>query len=173
MSRDLNQVFLIGRLVKDPEIKYTASGTPVTKFSIANNISYMQNNGLVEDVNYFDVNVWGNQAVSCEKYLKKGSQVALSGSLRQNRWDDKTSGQKRSKIEITANTIQFLNTQPGGAGASGKPSNNTDKKPAASAQKPYKEQNGIIEDPWNEGSNTENFDSPFHPGSESDDDIPF
>ncbi len=109
MARDLNQVIVIGRLVRNPEIKYTASGVPITKFSIANNVSFMQNKELKEYVNYFDVNVWGNQAINCEKYLKKGSQVAITGSLRQNRWNDKSTGQTRSKVEITAMSVQFLN----------------------------------------------------------------
>lgn len=108
MGRDLNQVSLIGRLVRDPEIKYTANGNPIAKFSIANNYSYIQNNELVEDVNYFDIKVWGNQAVNCEKYLSKGKQIAILGFLKQNKWVDKTSGQNKSKIEITASSIQFL-----------------------------------------------------------------
>lgn len=108
MSNDLNQISIIGRLVREPEIRYIANGTPITKFSIANNTVFMQNNEKKEMVNYFDIIVWGNQAINCEKYLKKGSQVAIVGSLRQNRWTDKTSGQNRSKVEITANVVQFL-----------------------------------------------------------------
>jgi single-strand DNA-binding protein len=172
MSRDLNQVIIIGRLVKDPEIKYTANGTPVTKFSIANNISYMQNNNLVEYANYFDINVWGNQAVSCEKYLKKGSMVAINGSLRQQRWDDKTTGQKRSKIEITANSVQFLSGQ--GGGQPNKQSSFGEKKNfPANNQTAATQSEGIIEDPWNDGANAGGFDEAFTPGTESDDDIPF
>lgn len=108
MAKDLNHVVLIGRLVKPPEIKYTASGQAIAKFSIACNDSYKQGDERKEYANFFDINVWGNQAVNCEKYLKKGSQVAINGTLRQNRWQDKQSGQTRSKIEITANSVQFL-----------------------------------------------------------------
>jgi len=170
MARDLNDVNIIGRLVRDPEIRYTASGTPVAKFSIANNMTYVQNNERKDSVNYFDVNVWGNQAVNCEKYLKKGNQVAINGSLRQNRWVDKASGQTRSKIEITANTVQFL-TVPTGGGGSGfqapeysAPANNNSGKQNAPDE-------GFIEDPWNEGSSS-GMNDPFS-DTFNDEDIPF
>jgi single-strand DNA-binding protein len=110
MSNDLNSVFLIGRLTRDPEIKYTNSGTPVTKFSIASGESYTKDGQKVENTNYFDITVWGNQAGSCEKYLKKGSQVAVNGKLKQERWQDQASGQTRSKVGITANSVQFLSS---------------------------------------------------------------
>lgn len=108
MSRDLNMVVIIGRLTQNPELKYTTGGIPVAKFSIANNTSYMQNNERKNYANFFDVTVWGNQAVNCEKYLKKGSQIAIEGHLRQNRWTDPTTNKTLSKIEIVANSIQFL-----------------------------------------------------------------
>jgi len=110
MSNDLNQIILIGRLTKDTEIKYTASGTPVTKFSIANNSIANK----TEYVNYFDVNVWGTQAVNCEKYLKKGSQIAVTGSIRQNRWQDQSTGQIKSKVEINAFSVHFLGSKQNG-----------------------------------------------------------
>lgn len=100
---DLNNVNIIGRLVRDPEIRYTQNGTAMARISIANNS--IENKK--EYVNYFDVNVWGKQAENCNQYLKKGSQVAISGTLRQNRWTDQT-GQNRYKIEINANIVQFL-----------------------------------------------------------------
>ena len=166
MARDLNHVTLIGRLVKDPEIKYTASGVPVTKFSIANNSSYMQNNELVEYVSYFDINVWGNQAVNCEKYLKKGSQVAVNGVLRQNRWNDKTSGQTRSKIEVTANSVQFLTPASG--------SQNINNSPKDFQEPDVTVNHEMIEDPWNNDSNNnKNIDNSFNESIDSDDDIPF
>lgn len=107
MSKDLNHVVIIGRLVGDPQIKYTPNGTAVTKFSIANNDSFTTNNETKEYANFFDVVVWGNQAINCEKYLKKGSQVAIDGNLKQNRWKDQV-GNNRSKVEIVANRVQFL-----------------------------------------------------------------
>jgi len=110
MSNDLNNVVLIGRLTKDAEIKYTSTGKPVTKFSIANNSI----SNKTEYVNYFDVNVWGVQAVNCEKYLKKGSKIVVTGSLRQNRWQDQSTGQVKSKVEINAFNVQFLGSKQNG-----------------------------------------------------------
>jgi len=162
MARDLNQVIIIGRLVRNPEIRYTTSGTPVTKFSVANNMTYMQNNEKKDLVNYFDINVWGNQAVNCEKYLKKGSQVAIIGSLRQNRWADKATGQTRSKVEITANTVQFLSPVTAGSSDQGSSTNmNTNNQNV---------DDHFIEDPWeNTGGNEFEENDPFS----NNDDIPF
>jgi len=180
MSRDLNLVIVIGRLVRDPEIKYTTSGVPVAKFSIANNTSFTQNNERKEYVNYFDVNVWGNQAINCEKYLKKGSQIAIEGHLRQNRWTDQTTGKTQSKIEITANSVQFLT--PASSGVTNSGNNSQFQNIASSKQQQQQQQqnNNIIPDPWNDTNNNNNspdfYDSGYSDsnfGSGGDDDIPF
>jgi single-strand DNA-binding protein len=174
MARDLNQVIVIGRLVKNPEIKYTTNGTPVTKFSIANNFSFTQNNEKKDYTSYFDINVWGNQAVVCEKYLKKGSQVAIVGSLRQNRWNDKATGQTRSKVEITASSIQFLTPQSGTSGASTQSAMNNEQ-PNFIDTEPGNDA-GIIQDPWkDEAGKGSNINDPFmgEANGNSDDDIPF
>ncbi|OHD10865.1 MAG: hypothetical protein A2Y34_09490 [Spirochaetes bacterium GWC1_27_15] len=180
MARDLNHIIIIGRLVRQPEIKYTTSGVPVTKFSIANNVSYGQGNEKKEIVNYFDINVWGNQAVSCEKYLKKGSQVAIEGQLRQNRWVDQATGKNQSKVEIVANSVQFLTqaTSQGG-GENYQPSTqnfqntqqntqNTQNYPTKSGGTEHKD---FIPNPWNDNSDNGFDDSNFLP--DKDDDIPF
>lgn len=136
MARDINSVILIGRLCSAPQIKYTTSGQAVAKFSIACNDSYKQGEERKEYVSYLDINVWGNQAVNCEKYLQKGSQVAINGTLRQNRWQDKQSGQTRSKIEITANSVQFLGKGKS-EGGDNSPSNYDDNLPDSSDDIPF------------------------------------
>ena len=105
---DLNNIVLVGRLVKNPEVRYSATGTPVLRVSIAVNESVKKNNDWQDYVNFFDIVAFGNIASNCEKYLKKGSQIAINGSLRQNRWTDKNTNQKHSKVEIMATSIQFL-----------------------------------------------------------------
>lgn len=135
MSQDLNAVNLVGRLTKDPEMQYTKSGTAMTKMSIANNYIVKSGDETRNEVNYFDVTVWGNQATNCEKYLKKGSQVIISGELRQDRWTDSTTQQARSKIGIQANRIQFL----GG---------NSEKKDIDVSKKDI--QQSPQQDPWND-----------------------
>ena len=101
---DINNVFIIGRLTRDAELKYTNSGTAVCKFSIAN--SAYQGQGKENYTNYFDCILWGNQGESVNQYLTKGKQIAIAGELRQNRWE--TEGQKRSKIEINVRTVQLI-----------------------------------------------------------------
>jgi single-strand DNA-binding protein len=167
MARDLNQVIIIGRLTRDPEIKYTSTGTPVTKFSIANNAGYNQGNEKKDVVNFFDINVWGNQAENCSKYLKKGSQVAIDGHLRQNRWVDQATGKNVSKVEIVANSVQFLTS--GGQKTDGQPQNYS----GPVNQNPSDENKTFIPNPWNDSANETTIDGSFLQGEDKDDDIPF
>jgi single-strand DNA-binding protein len=102
---DMNQVSVIGRVVERPIIKYGASGTAVTTIRIANNV-YM-GAGKDEKVNWLKVTVFGKSAENCEKYLDKGSQIAVSGRLDWSSWENKD-GQKRSEVKIIGNTVQFL-----------------------------------------------------------------
>jgi single-strand DNA-binding protein len=105
---DINKVFIIGRLVRDAELKYTATGQPVSKFSLAVNEKKKSGDEWVGDVNYFDITLWGKQAESLDQYLTKGKQIAIDGKLKQERWTDRESGQGRSKISVTAFNIQLL-----------------------------------------------------------------
>ena len=93
---------MVGRLTRDPELSYTAGDKALCKFSIANNRS-----SEAETVSYFDVTTWDKTAQSCGQYLKKGRQVVIQGRLIQSRFQDKN-GQNRSKVEINANTVQFI-----------------------------------------------------------------
>jgi len=112
MAFDINQVFLIGRLTADPELKYTNSGKAVCKIRIANNPT-----GSDDNVNYFSVDIWNLPGENANKYLKKGSQVGITGRLRQRRWTAED-GQNRSAIDISANSVQYLSpASKGGAGA--------------------------------------------------------
>lgn len=92
---------MIGRLVTDPEFKVTPTGKELLKFRIANNPPYS------DDANFFDVSVWGKTAVAIKDYMVKGKQVAIQGRLQQQRWTTKE-GEKRSRIEIVADNVQFL-----------------------------------------------------------------
>ena len=104
MSNDYNYFCLIGRLTKDAEIKYTTSGTPVINFSIASNKKTKSN----EYCNFFNIEMWGNIATALINYLKKGTMVQVAGEVKQERWQDKTSGQSREKIKFIAYNIQLL-----------------------------------------------------------------
>ena len=112
-----NRVIIGGNLVRDPEIRFLPSGLSVTNFTVAVNFSYRRKEEeLKEEVSYFDVVVFGKQGESCAEYLGKGSPVLVEGRLRQRRWET-DDGQKRSKIEIVAQQVQFLGT-PRGEGKS-------------------------------------------------------
>ena len=103
---DLNTVSIVGRLTRDAELKFTASGTAVCKFSIAVNRSKKEGETYVDEASFFDVTLWGKFGESMAKYLLKGKQVGISGELRQERWEK--DGQQRSRVEINAQTLQLL-----------------------------------------------------------------
>ena len=84
---DINRVILVGRLVKDAELKFTSASTPVTRFSVAVNRSRKNGDQWEEEVSYIDIVLWGRSAESISKFLTKGKQVAVEGELRQNRWE--------------------------------------------------------------------------------------
>lgn len=106
MANDINHVVLVGRLTRDSELKYTNTGTAIGKFSIAVNRRKRSGDQWTDEVSYFDIVLWGKTAEALNQYLQKGKQVAVSGELRQNRWEQ--DGQNRSKVEIIANNLQLL-----------------------------------------------------------------
>jgi single-strand DNA-binding protein len=114
---DLNHVVLIGRLTRDAELKYTANGQAVCKFSIAVNRRRKSGDQWLDEANFFDVVLWGRQGEAINQYLVKGKLVGVEGELRQDRWEQE--GQNRSKIEIVANNLQLLGGGPGSGGGNG------------------------------------------------------
>ena len=109
---DINRVVLVGRLTRDAELKYTANGQAVCKFSIAVNRRKKNGDQWEDEANYFDVTLWGRQGEAVNQYLLKGKSVGVDGELRQDRWQQ--DGQNRSKVEIVASNIQLLG---GGSGS--------------------------------------------------------
>ena len=114
-----NTVTVVGHLTRDTEIRYTQSGAPVGNGAIAVNRKYKSGDELKEEVSFFDFVVWGKTAEAVAQHTGKGSLVLLDGRLQQRRWET-DDGQKRSKIEIVAETVQFLGGKK--SGASGEPS---------------------------------------------------
>lgn len=103
---DLNQFFIIGRLTRDVEIKYTQSGVPVGRLSIANNQKQKKNGQWVDVVSYFDIALFGKSAQNLFQYLTKGKQLAISGTFRQDKWQDANGN--HSKISLIATQVQLL-----------------------------------------------------------------
>ena len=103
-----NKAILMGNLTRDPEVRYTPSGSAVASFAVAVNRKYKQGEETKEEVSYIDIVVWGKQAESCGQYLNKGDSVLIEGRWQQRRWDDKDTGQKRSKVEVVAERVNFM-----------------------------------------------------------------
>lgn len=115
-GRSVNKVILLGRLGKDPEVKYTPSGTPVAKFTVATNDRFKDKDGNWQDrTEWHNLTAWARTAEIVGEYLKKGAQVYIEGSLRTHSWDDKQTGQKKYMTEINVNDLVML----GGKGESG------------------------------------------------------
>jgi single-strand DNA-binding protein len=108
MSRGLNKVMIIGNLGRDPEMRYTPSGRPVTTFSVASSRSWNTSDGeRREETEWFNIIAWGSLAEICKQYLLKGQQVYIEGRLQTRQWDD-SEGNKRTSIEIVANEMIIL-----------------------------------------------------------------
>ncbi len=113
MASDLNRVILIGRMVRDPELRYTPNGTAVSNFSIANNRAYTSGGEKKEMVSFFNCVAWAKTGEVIVEYCKKGQRIGIEGRLQQRSWEDQD-GNKRSTVEVVVENFQFLT--PKGAG---------------------------------------------------------
>jgi len=118
---DLNRVILAGRLTRDPEVRYTSSGSAVTDLGLAVSDNYRNKAGeLIEQTCFVEVVVWGRQAETCGEYLSKGSPALIEGRLQFDQWENQQ-GEKRSKLRVKADRVQFLGSprREAEAGAAG------------------------------------------------------
>ncbi len=118
---NLNMVLLIGNLTRDPELRYIPSGTAVANFGLATNRIYTTQDGeRKEEVCFVEIVVWSKTAENCANYLSKGSPVFIEGRLQFDSWETED-GQKRSKLKVVANRVQFLSgrREEGAPGAEG------------------------------------------------------
>jgi single-strand DNA-binding protein len=117
---NVNKVMLLGNLTHDPEVRYTPKGTAVGDLRMAVNRRVQDGNGnWTEEPTYLDVTVWGSNAENAQKYLSKGRAVFVEGRLQLDTWEDKQSGQKRSKLKVVGEIVQFLPDGKGGKGGGG------------------------------------------------------
>ena len=108
MSRDLNKVMIIGHLGRDPEMRYTPSGRPVTTFTVATNRTWNTTDGeRHNETEWFNIVAWGNLAEICKQYLVKGQQVYVEGRLQTRRWED-SDNSKRTSVEVVASEMMIL-----------------------------------------------------------------
>lgn len=136
MAKSINQVVLMGRLTRDPEQRTTTSGKTIANFSIA-----VDRGGESDAADFFDITAWEKLGELVIQYLSKGRRVLVQGRLRQDSWDDKETGKKRSRVEVTATDVTFLDGPSDGnsdsAGQSGAP---------RAATAPKKSEDVVIQD---------------------------
>ena len=114
---NLNKVLLLGNLTRDPELRYTPKGTAVADIAVAiNRVWNNEQNQRQEETTFVDITLWGRQAEIAQQYLSKGRGVFIEGRLQMDTWEDKASGQKRSKLKVVAENLQFMPDGKGNAG---------------------------------------------------------
>jgi len=118
---NFNKVILVGNLTRDPELRYTPKGTAVAKIGLAINRNWTSESGeKKEEVTFVDVDIFGRTAENVSQYMRKGRPILVEGRLKLDTWDDKQTGQKRSRLGVVAETVQFLGS-PGEGGGGGAP----------------------------------------------------
>ncbi len=111
---------LMGRLTRDPEVRYSANGTAITNIGLAVNRNWRNQDGQTqEEVTFVDVTAFGKRGEAVGQYLKKGRPIFIEGHLRMDQWDDKQTGQKRSKLAIIMDAFEFIDSRVEGEGGGG------------------------------------------------------
>jgi len=157
MARSVNQVILLGNLTRDPELRQTPSGQSVCSFSLALNRAYKGQNGdWQEATDYIDIVAWGPLAERVAQYLSKGRRALIQGRLQSRSWEQE--GQKRSKVEVLANDVTFVDSRGEGGGSSEGNYGGSDT-PTAPAKNAPKKKDDVVEDIGDEPINLD--DIPF------------
>lgn len=136
MAKGINQVIVMGRLTRDPEMRTTTTGKSIASFSLA-----VDRAGQDDQADFFDITAWEKLGELVNQYLTKGRRCLVQGRLRQDTWDDKDTGKKRSKIEIVATDVTFLDGPSGDRADQGDQS-----APSAPAARPAKTKDVVIDD---------------------------
>jgi len=155
--KGFNKVILMGNLTRDPQVRYIPSGTAVADIGLAINRSWFdkQSNSRKEEVTFVDVTLWGRQAEVAGEYLSKGSSVLIEGRLQLDQWEDRESGQKRSRLKVVGDSM----TMVGGRGGGGSPAGDSPSQPAAT------------QDAATQDSAASSYDAPA--SNVPNDDVPF
>lgn len=147
---NFNKVILAGNLTRDPELRYTPKGTAVAKISVAINRSWKSETGeMKEEVTFVDVEAFGRTAENIGQYFKKGRPILIEGRLKLDQWDDKATGQKRSKLGVVLENFQFMDSKGGGGGDTGadaprsRPAATAPKAPESSDEPPMPEDDDV------------------------------
>lgn len=119
MAKSINQVILMGRLTRDPEVRTTTTGKTIASFSLA-----VDRGGQDDATDFFEITAWEKLGELVSQYLSKGRRCLVQGRLRQDSWDDKETGKKRSKVEVVATDVTFLDGPSGDSAGASNYSNN-------------------------------------------------
>lgn len=119
MAKSINQVILMGRLTRDPEMRTTSTGKSIASFSLA-----VDRGGQDDQTDFFEITAWEKLGELVSQYLSKGRRCLVQGRLRQDSWDDKETGKKRTKVEVVATDVTFLDGPSGDSTAASSQSNN-------------------------------------------------
>jgi single-strand DNA-binding protein len=141
MAKSINQVILMGRLVRDPEQRTTTTGKTIASFSIA-----VDRGGQEDAADFFNVTAWEKLGDLVIQYLAKGRRVLVQGRLRQDSWDDKESGKKQSRIEVVATDVTFLDSANGDSGVGGNTSSASSSSYNSSSNNNNKSKDVVVED---------------------------
>ena len=136
---NFNKVILAGNMTRDPELRYTPKGTAIAKFGLAINRNWTGEDGQKrEEVTFVDVDAFGKQAETIGQYLRKGRPVLVEGRLKLDQWDDKQTGQKRSRLGVVLESFSFLDSgnRDAAAGSGGAPGAPVSSAPAARPARP-------------------------------------
>ena len=158
----MNKVILIGRLTRDPELRYTSSNTPVATFSLAVDRTFTSQSGERE-TDFINIVVWRKQAENCKNYINQGSQVAVEGRIQTRNYEDQN-GNKRYVTEVVADNVQFLDTKASREQRANNANNNVNPYNLSEAEAPQTSNNDIPEDPFKdfgEEIKIEESDLPF------------
>ncbi len=122
----LNKVLLIGNLTRDPELRYTTGGSAICGFGLAINRRFTTSRGEDrEETCFVEIDVWGKQAESCNNYLRRGAPALIEGRLNYHQWEDRQTGQRRNRLTVTAERVQFLSSPGNRAEYGGEPGQGT------------------------------------------------
>lgn len=128
MAESTNNVTMVGNLTRDPEMRHTGNGTPICQLSVS--LNHRKRKDGEEPVSFIDVEVWGALAEVCSEHLSRGRKVAVVGYVKQDRWEQ--DGQRRSKVFVVGNSVEFLGAPGGGNGNGGGSRQSDDLAPAGS-----------------------------------------
>ncbi len=165
-----NRVILVGNLTRDPEVKYTTGGTAVAEIGMAVSRQWFdqKSNERKEETTFVDVTLWGRQAEVAGEYLSKGRPVLIEGRLQLDTWEDKQSGQKRSKLRVVGEQMQMLGSrgdgggQGGGAGGGGRGAQGGAPRGGGQRQAPARQQEPSVDSFYDDmPSGSPNDDVPF------------